>query len=555
MPTSYLASKHSHNLGLPNWLTWTKDDFFKIDPDSPQVAALVGINSNSELIVIYKPVPVIGPDGSFAAILGEPAFIKIDGSSIGSAYNVQNMDEIPEEIRPEIAIPYEFRVGTAFADAPREVAICAFPILAPIPFGTSFSDNHASLEEFVKNMASISATHKSWAKLIIDTIEHQETDEQHVAVYQKIMSSKDTRAGAIRAATKGICTILLSKNPPFVEVSRAASNKFEEELKILRNYFVCNPTPAARFDSNNSEDDDASEVVVLGVNQQQPPEQQQQQPFQQQQQQQPFQQQQQQQPFHQQQQPFQQQHWAQQPNWMPPMQQMQSNQVWGPQQIIIRSEDEQANLKAVKLQTDMLRLFFIVADCDWDDKKLTNVRLPALTTEMKNILDEPVSVRAIQLSNLFQTIFNEVPDNEIDQLNPLFSHMSMTHFDKKFATGILNARFQYTDLDGAMAYESTEINIFHFGPQSDASLVNAARIRNATNARNEIEFKIHESQRTKMNSTIEGIGHVNNIEDVVKVCANMCGIIRSIIDMQKGGYPLLHEFAIKIVLCIRNPSF
>jgi hypothetical protein len=118
----------------------------------------------------------------------------------------------------------------------------------------------------------------------------------------------------------------------------------------------------------------------------------------------------------------------------------------------------------------------------------------------------------------------------------------------------LNARFQYTDLDGATAYESTEINIFHFGPQSDASLVNAARIRDA-NARNEIEFKIHESQRTKMNSTIEGIGRVNNIEDVVKVCANMCGIIRSIIDMQKGGHPLLHEFAIKIVLCIRNPSF
>jgi len=36
---------------------------------------------------------------------------------------------------------------------------------------------------------------------------------------------------------------------------------------------------------------------------------------------------------------------------------------------------------------------------------------------------------------------------------------------------------------------------------------------------------------------------------------NLCGIIRSIVDVQKGGYPLLHEFAIKIVLCIRNPSF
>jgi len=274
MPTSYLASKPSPNPGLPNWLTWTKDDFFKIDPDSTQVAALVGINSNSELVVIYKPVPVSGSDGSFAAILGnlnnqksKPAFIKIDGSNIGSAYNVQNMDEIPEEIRPEIAIPDKFQAGTAFADAPREVAICAFPILAPIPFGTSFSDNHASLEEFVENMASISAT-KSWAKLIVNTIEQQETDEKHVAVFQKNMSSKDTRAGAIRAASKGIRTIPLSKNPPFIEVSRAASDTFEEELKILRNHFVRNPTPAAHFDPNDSEDDDASEVDVLRGNQQ-----------------------------------------------------------------------------------------------------------------------------------------------------------------------------------------------------------------------------------------------------------------------------------------------
>jgi hypothetical protein len=269
MPTSYLASKPSPNPGLPNWLTWTKDDFFKIDPNSKQVAALVGINRNSELVVIYKPVPIIGPDGSFAAIVGnlndeksEPAFIKIDGSNVGSAYNVQNIDEIPEEIRPEIAIPDEFKAGTVFEDAPREIGICAFPILAPIPFGVKFGDNHASLEEFVENMASISTNHKSWAKLIVDTLEQQYTDEQHILIFQKIMSSKDTRAGAIRSATKGIRTIQFSQNPPFVEVSRATCNKFEEELNILRGYFVRNPTPAGRIDLNEGEKED--EVVIIG---------------------------------------------------------------------------------------------------------------------------------------------------------------------------------------------------------------------------------------------------------------------------------------------------
>ena len=158
MPSSYLASKPPPNPGLPNWLAWTKNNFLKINPDSPQIAALAGINRNSELVVIYKPVPVIGPDGSLAAIVGnlndeksEPAFIKIDGSSIGLAYNVQNMDEIPEEIRPEIAIPEEFRAGTVFESAPQDDGICAFPTLAPIPFGSIFNDSHSSLKEFVEN--------------------------------------------------------------------------------------------------------------------------------------------------------------------------------------------------------------------------------------------------------------------------------------------------------------------------------------------------------------------------------------------------------------------
>jgi hypothetical protein len=87
---------------------------------------------------------------------------------------------------------------------------------------------------------------------------------------------------------------------------------------------------------------------------------------------------------------------------------------------------------------------------------------------------------------------------------------------KKISTRILFAHFQYTKLDGA-SYESTDINVFHFALQNDNALINAACLRDA-NACNETEFKIGESQRNKANSTIEGM-HVNDIEDVVKVCA------------------------------------
>jgi hypothetical protein len=42
---------------------------------------------------------------------------------------------------------------------------------------------------------------------------------------------------------------------------------------------------------------------------------------------------------------------------------------------------------------------------------------------------------------------------------------------------------------------------------------------------------------------------------VVKVCANFCAIQCSIIDVQGGGFPFLHKFGVKVILCIRNPAF
>jgi hypothetical protein len=99
-----------------------------------------------------------------------------------------------------------------------------------------------------------------------------------------------------------------------------------------------------------------------------------------------------------------------------------------------------------------------------------------------------------------------------------------------------------------------DIKIFHFAPQNNNALINAAHLCNA-NACNETKFKIHESQHSKANSTIEGIRCVNDIEDVVEVCTNFCSIQRSIIDVQGGGFPFLHKFSVKVILCIHNLAF
>jgi hypothetical protein len=199
MPTSYLALKPAPNPTLPNWLTWMKDNFSKISTEPSRVAALVGINKDLELVMLYKPIPIIALDGSLSAIIGnlndeksEPAFIKIDGANVGLAHAIQNFDKIPPKICPEIPLPSKFLTDTVWESAPKDIAICLFPVLAPVPFGAKIIETHSSKEEFVKNMATISPIHETWAKLISDTIEQHETNDENEKIFNIILQAKDT---------------------------------------------------------------------------------------------------------------------------------------------------------------------------------------------------------------------------------------------------------------------------------------------------------------------------------------------------------------------------
>ena len=146
--------------------------------------------------------------------------------SIGSVSTVHNYDKIPAEILPEIPILIELLTNTVWASAPKDIAICSYPILAPVPFGAKIFEGHTSNKEFVENMATISPTHKAWEKLISDTIKQQEMDDDdNEMIYQKIISSKDLQISAIHAATTGIWTTFFVQNPPFLDVSHAVSKQ------------------------------------------------------------------------------------------------------------------------------------------------------------------------------------------------------------------------------------------------------------------------------------------------------------------------------------------
>jgi hypothetical protein len=99
----------------------------------------------------------------------------------------------------------------------------------------------------------------------------------------------------------------------------------------------------------------------------------------------------------------------------------------------------------------------------------------------------------------------------------------------------------------------TDIKLLHLTPQNDATLVIAVHFAD-TNACNEDKFQMHKSHQKKAKSTIKGAGRVNNIKDVIKVCTNFCAIQRAIFNTN-DGYLFLHNFAVKIILCICSHHF
>ena len=124
-----------------NWLiSWMVKNFANIDEN--QVAALLFVTRMKDVGLIFKPTPVKMDDGTLIGLIGNmfdekstPAFIKIEGDKIGSCYVLQESSKVPNKYCPEIPLKADMIVNTVRGESEADLAMCVFPILAPIPFG------------------------------------------------------------------------------------------------------------------------------------------------------------------------------------------------------------------------------------------------------------------------------------------------------------------------------------------------------------------------------------------------------------------------------------
>jgi hypothetical protein len=118
-------------------------------------------------------------------------------------------------------------------------------------------------------------------------------------------------------------------------------------------------------------------------------------------------------------------------------------------------------------------------------------------------------------------------------------------FPPKFTKGHLNTSFQSSDLEIGSLYKSTNINPFLYAPQGNRKLIKEATTK-MEEEQNKINWRIVEKDRSKISSMIEGVGCVNNMEEVAMTCANMCGVQLAMINITTGK-PILYQFAWKVI--------
>ena len=518
----------------PEWIFWSKNDYQRYLA-SDEASSVLFVTSKKEIALIYMPTPVIDKD-EFECLLGNmfdesssPAFFKIDSDEIGSCCAIIEHPKIPPEFRPEIPLQSDSVKDTDWEDAQMEIALVAIPTLAPIPYGKEITSLTLD-ENFVAEMSTISKEHGLWAQTMRDVVEHPEVDTHTETVLKRIIESVPASSSRdqARAATKGLRGMILASSP-FVDPSLLSrGNRYEADQEKLKAFFRRNPTPARVEIIDDDENADEPRVPVRST--------------------------------------------AAPSNSLPPgiataatisnpppeffaqlietMKNIQAPQQ--PTKIVVESRDHEETIDLAKLQTGMLQLMYATGEINWEDGSVKNIRVATFSQGFLNLLSRSASVQATQLTNLFATIFSTEPEDDDDdfQSNPLSRLMSMVVFTSKFTKGHLNASFQSSDLETGSMYKSTSINPFHYAPQGNRKLILEATAR-MDEERNELNWRIVEKDRSKISSLIEGIGRVNNMDEVAMTCANICGVQLAMVDITSGK-PLLFQLAWKVIRFIEN---
>jgi len=518
-----------------DWIYWTKSHFKSINPDLHQISALLYITRKKEIEILFKPTPVIDHEEKLEGIIGNmlnegstPAIIKIDGDDIGSCTTIQIFADAPKTFHPESPLLAVSVKDTKWEVADKEITLIVIPTVAPLPYGTDTKSTVLD-DNFIQEMQAISAEHGFWAKMMVDAHEQYASDYDTSSVVKNLSSTtSSTRHDPCCAASKGFRDAMHAISGPIVDISRPGK-KHKAKQKIVKEFFYRNLTPT-RVNLEAEDKEDMPEITVkastsnaiASVS-------------------------------------FANQHAPTAAN--PPAAGFYSQSLEtvktiiqaAPQQqkIVVESREHEESIDLAKLQTSMLKLFYVNDVIDWGKGTVKDIKLATFATGFCDLLGRTATVQEAQFASLLNTMFRAQPKDDNDELaNPLESLMSLSVFPKKFIKAHLNASFQCANLGANMMYKNPSINPFHYAPQKNRALVQAALVE-IEEEQNEVNWQVNEKDKKQISSVIEGVGRIKSMDDVSRTCANMCGMIFAIVDVSKTKL-LLYQVVYKFIKIIEN---
>ena len=106
-----------------------------------------------------------------------------------------------------------------------------------------------------------------------------------------------------------------------------------------------------------------------------------------------------------------------------------------------------------------------------------------------------------------------------------------------------------------MSYKKNSITILSIVGQSDLRKVNAYHEAEQV-ARNKHKFDFVESHCKALKTDIEGLGKINNMDCMIKICANVCCVITALFYVwTENPVPLLYSICIKTIEVIKHSKF
>ena len=538
------------------FLSLNRDKFKEAINDEELTAAIMGVSYEGDLQHIFNTKTF--EDGNTTLIGGNlsnlrreftPGVVRFD--NVGSFFHIDELEKIPPEIRPTTALTEDLVAETSFANAEVPLGFTIVKDTSILPFGTPRVPHGKSNDKnVVDSLSELSVHHGYWIKSINDARERDSSvDEDIKEVYKRIVALGNQKGQAyVPQFPQGVAFHVPRTGVDFmfrVVTDPTQYPELRERIGGESGFFHPIPTPQPAqeeagpepedmqipvFSSRNQESQSGSNVLGNEL------------PL-------PHDRQQQQRPYSDAStsgfgfgvssapaRPF-----------LP--QQRTMNNIF----VKDRAEVDREELGSFGLSR--LFLYGIGMKINWENGTVDNITLPKWASAFRTVIASPNPTWQARMKSLLSSFFNMKLQGALAR-DPMYTLRSMRLFTTPFVNAILHGNFSTQDLE-RLSEDPTQLNVMHFAAQNLKDKVAIVTSREM-NAQAETQNNVIDIHRTRATSTIDVLGRVQVMDDVVAICANYSHVLRAIFaiaEMEKtDAPPALYSFLEFMVSTIYDPD-